>query len=361
MENNRIDKFLDGIERMFLRMGIVNFWPANAPQMDSSYNDVLAKDLYLAIEKLRKDKTKKDITKLFDSPAAILCLLYNPLIIGLKVAKYYKTLSIISTDIEKFINYIFNILEKKHNGDIFCSDGTNLILSNEEVFKIAKYGLFLPAKTKKIKEKLSSLNIDLQSFSWAVCFDALVGYGMEIHGPYDVSRFFGPKSVLIIRDFFDFKQILWRLNLGFNKIRVINIYRDVKFEFDMANHFTTDISLPESLTNWLILVDDGQVDLEKIEKITFQINELKKEQTKLVNSLNPLETIEKSAEINYYSLRKIWETAGLKDWKFSMPKIKKRIKKDGLKYWKQFKNQEFRDLSYYRRLFDPRTNFPFDK
>ena len=79
MENNRIDKFLDGIERMFLRMGTVNFWPANAPQMDSSYNDVLAKDLYLAIEKLRKDKTKKGMTKLFDSPAVILYLLYNPL------------------------------------------------------------------------------------------------------------------------------------------------------------------------------------------------------------------------------------------------------------------------------------------
>lgn len=358
MKNSRIDNFLDGIAKMFVRMGSVNFWPANVPQMDSSYNDILAKDLYLAIEKLKKNKTKKGVAKLFNSPIVILYLLYNPLIIGLKVVKRYKTLPISSVDIVKFINYLLDVLERKNSGDIFCLDGTNLVLPNTEIFKIAKYGLFLKADSRDLKEELSAFNMDLQSLIWAVCFDALVGYGMEIHGPYNVSRFFGPKSVLIIRDFFDFKQPLWGLDLGFNKVRVMNIYQDVEFEFDMANHFTTNKPLVENLTHWLVSVDDEQINFKEIQKITSQINKLRKKQVKFVNLLRPVEIIEKSAEINYYTLRKVWEVVGMKDWRFSMLKVKKRIKEEGLKYWEQFQDQKFQPSSYYRKLFDPRIDFP---
>lgn len=356
MEDQRIEAFLEGIEQMFSNMQTEEFWPAKAPQMDSYYNDIIAGDLYLTIKELKNRKTTKEIADLVSSASALRALLYNPIIIGMKVLKCYKILPISSDENIKFILFLFDVLKEKTNGDPFCLDGTNLVLSDSEISKIVKGQQFLEAE--KIRKELSLFNINLQSFIWSVCFDVMAPYGMEIHGPYNVSKLFKPNSVMIVRDFFDFKQPLWNLNLGFDTIRIMNVYQNINFRFDMSDHFVTDKSPSNCMTHWCVLVNGKPVNLEKVQQISAYITEARRKQRAFVDSLNPLEIVEKSAEINYYTLRKLWEAADKKDWKFSLPRIKNVIKNKGLKYWNKFADRKLQDISFFKAIYDPRTDFP---
>lgn len=351
-DDEKIEKFLQAIQVAFSGMGEGEFWPANAPQIEASFSDILAVSIF---EKFKgdKEKFKKALDRV--EPEVLKALLYlGGGIIGLKVARIYEDYEISIEELKDFVVCILDSVAKRRKGDEFCLGGKNLVLSSEEVKRLIKKTKWPAAKELELKKAIAGLNVTAESLTWAIFYDIYRYAGMLIHGPYQVSR-----GILLCREFPDLNPPIWNLQNRCPKLKVHLIYEEgVEIKIDFLNHQIYEVPIVDSLRFYSIATDKPLKTLKEIGELDNYYSRLRQEQAERVGGLKPLEIIKKGAKIHYYMLKDFFEFYG-EDW-WPPKEVYERIGRMGLKYWKRYRRPRHPHQEkglWARKVFDPRNNF----
>lgn len=360
--NKEIEQYLDAAAFAFkndLTPG--EYWPLKPAQMTAYFEDSLAADVFKKVEILRKQKVPLGkAAKTFSSPGILRNFLENFANTGLKVAHNSGWFKTSFKEREEFFDYLFQVLGTMVKNDIFLSDGKQLILGAEELKNIpwSKF-IKLDEKSGKVMRKF---NMALFGLIWSLYFDAFYYTGSSSHGPYKIpmKRFGIKNGSLVVNDYFNLRPLeIWPAvkNMPFKKVRIYNVYKNVKWKINFFERVDPNIDLGGNLCFTMIEIDGKPVNnLAKIEKLTKEVFKITEKQTNFVNKLPVLEIVKKASEICYYGLRGLFEYFN-EDW--APPRqIDGVIEKFGDKFIKKFD----RDLADYppakiRKLFDPRNNW----
>jgi len=355
MGDSEIEAFLAAIEYAFSGVDRSLFWPANGEQIGLYFDDYAALDLYKELDVLRR-LSRKQLFEVLAAPAILKSGLVNYSFIGMKRACKQRR-NITQKDVMKFAKDVFVALKQMCAGDVFCKDGCNIVLSQPELRALLS-PVTLEKATVDSRKKVGSLITASNAAMWALYFDIFSQACMSVHGPYTLSPWTTPNSVLLIRDFFDFSPDFWpATSLSCKKLRILTIYSGADIKIDFLSHIRTKSSLTDKLTHFCIIADDRYIlNLKDIVSLTTELSDLRKRQVSKVNSLSPQEIIHKSAEVCYYPFKIVRRKYFNEGWR-PPAAIKQRIKRYGLANWNKYKQVDQPELAYYRWLFDPRNEF----
>ena len=351
-QNKNIDEFLLAVRKAFSTMDNRTIWPANGPQLESYFADVIAMDMFKKFKnnpnKFHKVLNKINVFTLYSS----LC---NAEISGLKVRKEYEGFPI-TQDIIDFYLFFFDILEKKVGADIFCLNNKHRILSKSQIEKIKMDLLQIDCEDLETKKEIAKLILTLESLIWTLYYDLFPCAGSERHGPYSIEK----ENVILIRDYFNLNpNEIWPINNKYPSIKIFLKYpKDTNIKINFNNQIKSSKSLRDELISFSIYVDEKKVtSLPEIRSLFQYLSGLVEKQAKVVNMLPPLEIIKKGTEIYYYRYKDLYKEYR-EDWR--PPKqIYNRIDGFRLRFWNYYKanKNKKKPASYYTRILDPRNDF----
>jgi hypothetical protein len=110
MKSNKIDLFLDTIVDIHRDMNFATFWPANPPQLQASYSDLLALKFF---QKFETDFNDFNIALKQVKPNSLRSLLYQIGLLGLKVANARHSAKISQKKIIEYSLFIFDKIAEK--------------------------------------------------------------------------------------------------------------------------------------------------------------------------------------------------------------------------------------------------------
>jgi len=354
---NRIDLFLEALERAFETTGKIVPWPIHVSVPLIYCSDHEASDLFSKFKQIsQEDQPVKILSKLQVGPSVVKALLMD-LIVGLKVAKP-------PISIEErvwFVEYLFDVIERLQYGDIFCRDGKNLILSPADVQEL--YGetpwiwLDSPESKQELGRSLYKVSASAKSLIWSLYFYGWDDVGHEVHGPYDIEAEDGKKYQLVITDYFDLKPtLLWPSmeTFPYHSIKLMALYKpDAKLSVDIFIHFVSKENLLDATVG--IYLEANHVPIRKRERADSLSEEilarvLKQHDT--IESMSKAEVIKKYIESRYYAFRR-WRWYFQEDW-YPPKEVLQRIEEWGVIEIPEGEGPSWEEL---KKAFDPRTDF----
>lgn len=351
-QNESINKFLLAVRKTFSTMDSRTIWPANGPQLESYFADVIAMDMF---KKFKDDPNKfhKSLNKI--NVFALYTSLCNAEISGLKVEKEYEG-SPTTQDIIDFYLFFFDILEKKVGTDIFCLNDKHRILSESQVEKIKMDLLQVDHADLEIKKEIAKLILALESLIWALYYDLFPCAGSERHGPYSVEK----ENVILVRDYFNIDPSeIWPIDNKYSSIKIFLKYpKNTDIKINLNNQIRSSKPLRNELISFLIYVDGEKVtSLSEIRSLFQYFSGLVEKQAKRVNTLPPIKIMEKGAEIYYYRYKNLYKDHK-EDW-HPPRQIYNRIDGFRLRFWNYYKanKDKKKPASYYAKILDPRNDF----
>ncbi len=353
-KNGTINKFLSAIKSTYSDMDISRTsWPATAPQLEAYFSDIIATTIF----KKYKENSKKCEEALNTlSVFTLYASLYHTEIIGLKVSKIFNNYPKDQKDIIDFVLFIFNVIKKRIQGELFCLDKTHKILTEKEVKILEKKLKWTEIKKKEIKKEISILIVSLESLIWSLYFDSFTCAGCERQGPY----FANNNEVILIRNYFNLNpKEIWPIKNKYQSVKMhLKYSQGINIQLDYANHIKSSNSLQDKLISFSIIADKKQIaTLSEICSLSKYFSHLAKEQAERINRLSPLRIIKKGAEIYYYRYKNFFDYYK-EDWR-PPQQVYDRINGLRLKWWNYYKSDKDKKKSpeYYVKLFDPRNNF----
>lgn len=332
-DNQRIQNLLEALKIAHSGMDATTFWPCHAPQVEAYFLSLLSVNL---LQKYEADKTKfsRGLGKI-ENVGILRHLLSSSVVIGLKIAKKYDRADIPNSEMVDFTLAILDAIKGKVLDDEFCLGNSNRILESREV------------------EGIVGLNgwIEVEALVWSLYYDFNRQGGMMIHGSYGVRG-----KTLLVKDFFDLKPAVWRLDNRHLNLKMYFLYQPaVKIKIDFANHPVYEEAILDKLEKCWVGTEKGPCGIKEIGELDDYFSKICRQQTKLVEALSPLEKIKKGAEIYYYLLKPFFDFYG-EDWR--PPKeVYHNIDKSGLEYWNRYKPTRKEDWLTLCQLYDPRTDW----
>lgn len=348
-KNLLIQKFVKAAKRAFGNLGIHEFWPAEAAQMEAYFNVFLSTWFFEKYKdspkKFRQGLERLRINHIYQ-------LLYEFVIIGLKVAKTFENYPITPREIMDFSAFISAVAREKVQGDLFCLKGTNKIFSRKKISNIVKKIKWINVNDD-IRREVGRLSAAANSLDWSLYFDVYALGGMVAHGPYPYNE-----NILIIKNYFDLNPPIRKIKNKYPELKIYLVYGPIEdLRFDVMNHFTTKENMAGKLIKFSAESGGKSLNIGQIKKIAAHYNRLAIKQTRYVNNLKPLDIITRGAEIGYYMYKDFFKHYRT-DW--HPPKgVHDFIKKQGLKYWNRYKLKPvlLKKTSFkIAEIFDPRSN-----
>jgi len=349
---NRIDQYLKVLGQAFEKTGEIAPWPIHVGAVAPYFSDVEARDIYDKLKMISKqDQPKKILRKLVVAPAVTKALLMD-LIVGLKAARP----PISARERVWFVEYIFDVLEEMMTGDIFCRDGTNLLLTKNEAQKLSNQISWIWLNSEKeLGRSIYKASASTKSLIWSLYFYGWDDIGYEIHGPYKVQLANNKKALLVITDYFDIKPtLLWPSMITFphHSIRLMALY-DPKtdLKIDIFCHMVNKGDLLNNTVGLYLEANDLPIRTkEGAEALSKELLERVMKQHKALETMKKEEIIKKYIESRYYAFRR-WRIYFGEDW-YPPKKVLERIKKWGIIELKETGGPTWEEL---KKAFDPRT------
>ena len=230
-------------------------WPFSILETTIFYSKFFTRELLDTMRKLEKKEVKQeDIAKMFCGPSAVSHWLY---LAGFAFE------GLDQDEVVEFIERTIQIMESLRKKDPFCINWKNIIWDISKVKKECNRNGFIESKQTHIPQIIGKIN----TIAWHYCILIQVGhrnYSHEFHGPYDL----GNGEQLFVREYFNLKpKEIWPFanakNIPFEKMTILEVYRDVEIKVDMFNHLWASASLPNHLQRVLITLDDSKVLTEE--------------------------------------------------------------------------------------------------
>lgn len=356
-KNKQINNFIKAIEQSFSGLNLKTNWPLNGAQIDSYFDVDEALDMYYRIKKLRKFKSVKEIAEMLPAPDIIRIFLQHNAIIGLKVARKLKIDNIGIGERVEYINFLFDILKEKVNGDIFCLNGKNFLLNEKETRQILNSTDWELIEDMQDKKKISFLTVMANNVVYTTFFDPFMTGGFYLHGPYDASGKFGENTLLLVREYHNLnpKELWLDLEMPYKKMRILAVYKNLDLKINFVNHPITKDSIGDKLIAYKIYLDDKEIDINKIEELTELFHKISSSQTKKVNSWSDLDKVRMGTKIAFYLFKDFREKMG-DNW-IPENQVEKTIKEFGDTFIKKFSFEKTPDLEHWKKIFDPRDDY----
>lgn len=357
LQENEIDRFIVAIRKSFSGMDLKTSWPLSGAQMDAYFDVDESLDMYYRLTTLRKTKSIEEIASLLPAPDVLRLFLQHNAIIGLKVAKKLKIADITTKQRVDYTLLLFEILKHTVKNDIFCLDGENILLNNDEISSLCTQTKWDIPKTEVEKKEVAYLNAIANSYCYSLYFDAYMAGGFYIHGPYDAHSHFGKGCVMVVRDYYNLKpREVWdKLSFKHNSIKLYLLYQNIDMKINFVNHPITLLPLGSNLIRYKIYVDDKSISLGGVAPLIDTLEKSMTDQMRAVNALGDLDQVRQGIKIGYYLFKDFREKMG-DDW--HPPKeIEKTITKFGDTFIKKFKYAQSPSLDHWAKLFDPRNDY----
>jgi len=345
-----IDDFLDSWMAVERTTDWRTAQPFSVDALDPYYYDIILQNLLNALEKLPKSIDPK---ALFVGPTNT----RNTMVMSLFYSKFY---GIGRDERMKIANFYNKILRSYSPKDPFCRKGTNRIYTEKTLRGIVKKTRWVAADGEAPRE-LGKLSASLAALVYSLYTDASPSLSGEFHGPYDVSKRFGRGHILFVRDYFDLKPIdLWEhaKKYRYKQVVVYAVYKNVKMWCDFYGNFTPNKDLKSNLAYYSVTADGKPLSgPKKIKALSEYIGGLTLQQMNRINKMNLEETKRKFMETESLQYKSVFRLAGF-DWR-PTPSMIKRIKNKrlikGFGVWGQNRILTEKDLKYFRKIMDPRT------
>lgn len=238
--------------------------------------------------------------------------LQNNGIVGLKVAKKLNLANLTNEDITNYTLLMLDIIKQKVISDVYNLDGKNFLINEEKVKTIAQTTYWDIPQNNEEKKQVSILTIAANNLSYTLLYDIFMTGGFYLHGPYNVEKFFGKNTIMIIREYHNLnpKELWPDLEIPFTEIKIYAVYKNLDIKINFVNDPFTKDSIGDKLIAYKIYIDNKQIPLPKIEETIGILNNTALLQTKKINSLSDLDKVRKGAEIAFYQFKKLREYMG---------------------------------------------------
>jgi len=368
MKNNSyVDEWLDSAINAWERFAGTKVEPFNAFGFHTLYADLHVKRLLEAIKRAEKLKLDpKALAKTFISP-------HTPRYETAFLMFDAKTAGITKEDRMLLIGFFNEILKNLCVDDRFARY-SNQKHTNQEIERIVKETDWI--KDKQIYKEVASLSMACMELMWALWTDIFPHNGYDIAGPYDVSKYFIGKNILLIKDFFGFKPTeIWpdTKEYKFDSIRILTVLKDTKCELDLLGHLTCDKNLTDATTHFAVIVNDESLtSLEQLINLREYVEGIAVEQYKKYEKLSFEEKKKKYLWQRDYQFKNFFKAVGM-DWKPTKEEYDrvrdKKIPHDPIfdnekriaKWSRMFPFLARLGLFYIRKLGDPRIDFGMRK
>lgn len=291
-------------------------WPFSIIETNWYHAKFFPKEIFTTIKELeKKGFDDPQIAKLFWGPSAVTHWLYVAEHgLGAPEMERFKGLAV-EQGVE-FLEKTIDLFSLQRRGDPFCRDWKNLVLSQREVKQTVDSAKFidLSVGNRKSAKTLSMINTIL----WQYCILIQVGhrsYSQEFHGPYPLKN----GEVLFVRDYFNLKPTeVWEFtsSLPFNKLRIVEVYKNAKIRIDLFNHFEITPPPIKSLKRFSVQVDNERYleSVKEIQDLFENCNTMIEKGNNFVKDFAKKDWVRKVVEMRYLWLKLTKEVLG-KDWR----------------------------------------------
>lgn len=282
-------------------------WPFSILETTIFYSKFLTRELLEVMKELEsKGYSRNEVAKMFYGPSAVSHWLY---LAGFP----FEGLS--RDEVIDFVSRTIEIVEFWRRKDPFCMSWRNVIWDVDSVNKACTDEGFIDTRKN---ESLAKVLGRINTIAWHYCILIQVGhrnYSHEFHGPYDI----GNNEVLFVREYFNLRpDEIWPFasleNVPFERIAILEIYKDIKIKVDMFNHYLASSDLASHLQRFLIRVDDSTALTQKqVKNLLSEWTEIITKANAFVRSYTKEDWVRKVIEMKYWLLKPHKERLG-KDW-----------------------------------------------
>jgi len=328
MPEKNYPKWIDEFEKSlicFLQgMDIRTFKPLPVFYFHPLYSDLWLDKLYRSVATSEKISYKKVLNSL-PPPSSIRGMMEFIVTHSLNLKKSKKEYDFNKT--KKIMDFFTKALKNINQKDCFGYK-KNIILNKKELEKLIEK-IKWQKGNREISRNLGKLFLGSMHFVNALYNDWCTDNGVDVFGPYQVSKYFGSNTILVIRHFPNLKpwQVWpWTKNLKHKEINIYTVYKNIKFEMDFVGvHTIYKGNLAKNLVSYALEVDgEFKNSLKEIKKISQYYLKLAEKQQNKMETLNFESIKQKILEQEYFQLKDFFKLVGQND-KPSL-EIKKRVK-----------------------------------
>ncbi len=293
------------------------------------------------------------IVKHSPNPSA-LCVQLLFLLIDCKVACIPKNERI------TLARFLYDLLKHQRRLDPFSLNRKNILLSPKEVDRFMSTTKFYTAN-ENVARLLGKVYLSGSHLANGLYSDNYTDFGIEIHGPYDVSHLFGKNHSLVITDLVNLKPTLLyphAANHLASSIRVARILENTLIKFDMAScHFTYDGDPILGLRKYAFWMNDKPIhSLKKISSVQEETGNCAAFQWEFLERQNHEKTKKILLLQRCFLFKEMCDYLNL-DWKPTkemLQAVKNKPANAGKRYIPKTLKQQ---IPFWRKLFDPRVDF----
>jgi len=353
MKMKWLDLWMDSIAASLGTMDLVTLEPFNFDDMHPLYSKHWIERFLLAIK--RREELGISFAKLANGvtgPSHMRAQYYF-MLADLKFARINKE------DRLRIAQFFDSIVSEKAKKDPY-GFRSNIIHTEKEIKELCRNIRFSKAdpETARFLGKLYTAAYHLMNSLYT---DIYTDYGVENFGEYDVSKVFGPGHILVIKSFPDMKPMdLWPevRDLPCKTLNIYAVYKDVKFRCDSISvHSVYEGDPVKGMVYYAVGVDGVLVNsMEILDKIRESIESHAAEQWQRLVSQDKEQLKIKGIMQRCYVLKDMFELLGI-DWRPSkemIEAVKNRPIESAIKDVPKDENER---REFWRRFFDPRTDF----
>lgn len=242
-----LDVYCEGIYAMDPKTALP-FWDYDFGPI---YGDLWIKKMLKACH-LAKDKglTPKQIAGFFQNIAVPRKeLIYS--LVDLKVGKIPKEERMF------FVNFWWDVVKEMSVEDCMV-ERSNIIHTPEQIEQFLK-NLFWEKSDLPKARQIGNLAMNLNSLAYGLYTDIFAHNSMENFGAYDVSKYFGNKHILVIKQWVNLRPVeLFPefKDFPFDKLNIFAIYKDIGYTVDIYTHQIYSGNAAQNLVKYCVLIEN---------------------------------------------------------------------------------------------------------
>lgn len=321
-----IDEYTKSIQRLFRGMDLRTLAPLDCFHFHPVYSDLWLDHLYQAIDRFKRKKLPfSEAVKTLPNPSSVRAVIEFLMMHYNNVVKNEKEVD--KKKVREIFDFFVKVLKVKNKRDIFCYK-ENIGHSEKEIRAMVNKTRWQKG-TPETSRSLGKLYLGASSLVNGLMNDWCTDNGIEVWGPYDVSKYYGPNTILVIREFPRLKPSdLWPhvKKYKYKEVKIYTVYKNVKMRTEYVGcHSVFKGNLAKNLLHFAVMVDGRYIsNQKKIEELSGNLIELAQEQYQRVRKLGFENLKQKIIAQELYQLKDFFK---LVDMNFKPNSIlKKRLK-----------------------------------
>jgi hypothetical protein len=300
-----LNEYIKSVHRLFKGMDLRTIEPLDCFHFHPLHSDLWQEHIYRAITRLKWGKISfRETVKAFPNPSSIRAIFEFMVFHLNNIIKDKKYLN--KQAMREIFNLFIRILKAKNKRDVFCFK-ENIGHSQKEIDKIIKT-ISWEKGSPEISQELGRVYLGASSLVNGLMNDWCTDNGIEVWGPYDMTRRFGPDAILVIREFPRLKPVeLWphTKHYKYKKVDVYTIYKNVSMRVEFVGcHSVFKGDLAKNLLYYAILVNNKYLKSKKeIEQLSNYFIKIAQAQYQRVKKIDFESLKQKIVAQEFYQLK----------------------------------------------------------